>query len=161
MIRKFHLVAALVVAAAPALSQDLSTVKAIDVKAELTAVTNPAAAAYWATLDTDLETALATRLGDRIADTGLEISVDVEEVSLSNGFTETLGLADTRLVGDIEIVDETDNTHNQFYTLSIDVNQARPMMPAGTDEATLPADTRVYYDAMVAAFADGLVKRLR
>jgi hypothetical protein len=157
---QFAMVAALA-ATSPSFAQELSTVQSIDVTADLSAVNNAEAAAYWASLDTDLESAIATRLGDRIADEGIEITVDVEEVSLSNGFTDAIGLADTRLVGDINVVDEADRTRNQFYQLAIDVNMARPMMVAGTDEATLPTDTRVFYDAMVNAFADALVRDLR
>lgn len=154
---------ALLLAAIPSavMAQTMGPVQSIEVMAELSAVENPAAAAYWATLDTDLETAIATRLADRIADTGAEISVDIEEVSLSNGFTDTAGLAETRLVGGVNVTDENDATRSQFYTLTIDVNAATPMLPPGTDVATLTAGTRVFYDAMVAAFADALVRDLR
>ncbi len=156
------LAATLVLASAhPVLADTPSLVKDISVKTELSAVSNAAAAAYWASLDTDLKTAIATRLADRIGDTGAEIVVDVEEVSLSNGFTEKLGLAETRLVGDIKVTDADDDRRNQFYTLTIDVNRATPMLPPGADVATLPADTHVYYDAMVNAFAEGLVEKLR
>jgi DNA repair protein RadC len=43
----------------------------------------------------------------------------------------------------------------------LDVNAALPMIPAGVDVVTLPADSRVYYDAMIAAFAQGVVDRLK
>lgn len=156
------LAAALVLATTlPAMAADPTPVKGIAVTTELSAVSNEAAAAYWATLDTDLKTALATRLANRIGDTGAEIVIDIQEVSLSNGFTEKLGLADTRIVGDIVVTDEDDNRRNQFYTLTIDVNRATPMLPAGTDVTTLPADTRVYYTAMVDAFAENVVDNLR
>ena len=162
MMRSYSLPALLFAATATgALAQSMGPVQSIDVTAELSAVENPMAAAYWATLDTDLEAAIATRLADRIADTGADITVDVEEVSLSNGFTDVVGLADTRLVGDITVRDDADNSRNQFYTLTIDVNAAAPMMPAGTDVTTLSADTRVFYDAMVESFADVLVRDLR
>jgi hypothetical protein len=147
--------------ASSAVAQTSDTVKSIAVTAELSAVTNPAAAAFWATLDTDLETAIAVLLADRIADKGAEISVDIEEVSLSNGFTDVVGLAETRLVGDIAVRDDDDSRREQFYTLTVDVNAATQMMPAGTDITTIPADTRVYYDAMIAAFANAVVRDLR
>ncbi|MFZ1469431.1 MAG: hypothetical protein WAT09_10695 [Paracoccaceae bacterium] len=154
--------AALVLATSlPALAADEAPVKDISVTTELSAVTNEAAAAYWASLDTDLKTAIATRVADRIGDTGAVITIDIEEVSLSNGFTEKLGLADTRIVGDIMVQDDDDVRRNQYYTLTIDVNRATPMMPEGTDVATLPADTRVYYTAMVDAFAENVVENLR
>lgn len=137
------------------------TVKSIDVEVELGAVENPKAAAYWTTIADDLETAIVSQLTDQIADDGVEIKIDLEEVSLSSGFEEQLGLADTRLVGTVKMLHATDNTRFDTYDLAVDVNAAKLMIPADVDVVTLPADTRVYYDAMIAAFAQGVVDRLK
>ena len=154
--------AAVVLACAlPAFAADPSRVKEIDVKTELSAVTNEAAAAYWANLDADLETAIATRLVGRIGDKGAKIDIDIEEVSLSNGFTEKLGLAETRIVGDIGIRDDDDSGRNQFYALTVDINSAPPKFPEGMNVETAPADTRVYSEAMIEAFANHVVDNLR
>ena len=153
--------AALLACTLPAFADDPSLVKEIDVKTELSAVSNQAAAAYWANVDADLKNAIASRLDGRIGDTGAKIEIDIEEISLSNGFTEKLGLADTRLVGDIGIRDDDDSGRNQFYALTVDINSAPPKFPDGMTAKTAPADTRVYYDAMIEAFANHVVDNLR
>ncbi len=137
-----------------------ATVKSVDVEIELDAIENPKAAAYWTSIADDLETAIVARVTDQIDDDGVEVKIDLEEVSLSSGFEEELGLANTRLVGDV-VMDHSDNSRTDRYQLTVDVNAATPMIPAGIDVVTLPADSRVYYDAMIAAFAQGVVDRLK
>lgn len=137
-----------------------SMVKEIEVQVDLTALENPAAAARYATIAADLQSALATRLTDRIAEEGMRISVDLSEFELSNSFQEALGLADSKLVGDVKITDEKDNSNFEAYELTVTVEQARSFFPEGIDFATQTASSEEYYQAMIAAFADGLVKRL-
>jgi hypothetical protein len=136
------------------------TVKSIEVEVELDAIGNPKAAAYWTSIADDLENAIVSRITDQIADDGVDVKIDLEEVSLSSGFEETLGLADTRLVGTVMMTHASDNTRFGTYELTVDVNAAMPMIPEGVDVVTLPADTRVYYDAMIAAYAQAVVDRL-
>lgn len=138
-----------------------ATVKSVDVEVELDAIENPKAAAYWTSIADDLENSIVARITDQIADDGVEVKIDLEEVSLSNGFEDRVGLADTRLVGTVVMVHPTDNTRFGTYELTVDVNSAMPLIPAGVDVVTLPADTRVFYDAMIAAFAQGVVDRLK
>lgn len=137
------------------------TVKSIDVEVELDAVGNPKAAEYWTSIADDLENAIVAKITDQISNDGVVVKIDLEEVSLSNGFEEKLGLAETRLVGDVVMSHESDNTRFDSYQLTVDVNTALPLIPAGVDVVTLPADSRVYYDAMIAAFAQGVVDRLK
>jgi hypothetical protein len=143
-----------------AMAQDAPTVKSVEVAVELEAIGNPAAAAYWTTVADDLENAVVARITDQIADDGVKINIDLEEVSLSGGLTEKLGLAETRLVGNVVMTHDSDNGRFGAYMLTVDVNSAAPMFPPEVDIATLPADSRVYYDAMIAAFAQGVVDRL-
>lgn len=151
---------AFLMASTAAYAQDLPTVKSVEVTVELAAIGNEKAAAYWTAIADDLENAIVARITDQIADDGVDLTVDIEEVSLSNGFDEALGLADTRLAGMISQRSDTDERRSRTYELALDVNQALPMVPADVDLAALPTDTRVYYDAMIAAFADEVVKRL-
>jgi hypothetical protein len=138
-----------------------ATVKSVDVAVELDAIENPKAAAYWTSIADDLENSIVARITDQIADDGIEVKIDLEEVSLSNGFEDRMGLADTRLVGTVVMAHATDNSRFGTYELTVDVNSAMPLIPAGVDVVTLPADTRVFYDAMIAAFAQGVVDRLK
>lgn len=144
-----------------ALATTAPTVKSINVDVELEAVENPKAAAYWTSIADDLENAIAALVTEQIADDGVEVRIDLEEVELSGGFDEAMGLADTRLVGNVAMIHGTDNSRFGSYILTVDINAAMPMMPAGIDLVALPADTRVYYDAMIQAFAQAVVDRLK
>jgi hypothetical protein len=143
-----------------AIAQDRPTVKSVEVNVELEAIGNPAAAEYWTAVADDLENAIVARITDQISDDGINVKIDLEEVSLSGGLTEQLGLADTRLVGEVDMKHDTDNGRYGKYTLTVDINAATPMLPPDVDVTTIPADSRVYYDAMIATFADGVVERL-
>lgn len=162
MYRNFAIstLAALAISTA-AVAQTPPTVKSVDVDVELEAISNPDAAVYWTAIADDLENAIVKRLTDQIAEDGVEIKIDLEEVELSGGFTEAMNLAETRLVGNVAMIHATDNGRFGSYILTVDVNAARPLLPEDTDLVALPADTRVYYDAMVEAFAQGVVERLK
>lgn len=138
-----------------------ATVKSVDVEVELSAIENPRAAKYWTSIADDLENAIVAKVADQVSDDGIDLKIDLEEVWLSNGFEETLGLADTRLVGNVSMTHATDNSRFGTYELTVDVNTALPLIPADVDVTVLPADSRVYYDAMIAAFAQGVVDRLK
>lgn len=67
----------------------VDTVKEIEVTADLSAIQNADAAAYWGRLEADLEAAIASRLVDRLAEEGAEgarILVDLREVELASAF---------------------------------------------------------------------------
>lgn len=152
---------ALLILSTATLAATSPTVKSVDIDVELEAIGNPKAAAYWTTIAEDLENAIVKLVTEQIADDGVEVKIDLQEVELSGGFDEAMGLADTRLVGDVAMVHATDNSRFGAYTLTVDINAARPLLPQGVDLQTLPADTRVYYDAMIQAFAQGVVDRLK
>lgn len=146
--------------ATPVLAAEGKLVKEIDVGVELTALANPAAAERFATLETDLEAAIAARLTGQLAEEGVKISVDISEIELGNAFEETFDLADSRLVGLVKITDENNNTNFDTYKLTVDMAQSRLFLPLGVDVVVLAADRDAYYDAMVAAFADHVARRV-
>lgn len=157
--------AALIVAALAPLSfaqaSDNPKVGEIDVQIDMAALTNAFAAKHYATIEADLENALTSRLVDRLdKEDGVKITVDLSEFELSNTYNEAMNLADTRLVGDVNITDAKDNSNFDSWKLTVDVNATSPFLPAGTLLTTLKPDSDVYYKAMIAAFADGVVVRL-
>ncbi len=136
-------------------------VKTVEVDVALADVTNVTAAERFANLKPDLENAIAARLVDRTdAENGAKIMIDISEVELSNGFTDVFNLADTKLDGVVQIVGTAENPLTTRYELKVDVNTSMVYFPEGTDMATLPADSEVYYNAAIAAFADNVVKKL-
>lgn len=145
----------------PLFAQTAPTVKSVDVTVDIAAISNPKAAAYWTTFEGDLETAILAQITDQVADDGINLIIDVSEVELSNGFDEQMGFADTRMVAAVKMTHDTDNSRFGAYELSVDVNQVIPLLPEGTDITVLNSDTKTYYDAMVKAFANGVVERLK
>lgn len=132
----------------------------IDVTADLTAIGNEKAAAFWANLETDLENAIAARVTDRVADTGAEILVDIREVELASAFDRELNLGDAVLVGQVNIKDDTDNSNFDAYELSVSLENAQIVLPEGTF-LILSTDTTGAYNRLVETFADGVVSRLK
>lgn len=135
-----------------------SEVATIEVDADLSAIRNVEAAQVWSTLDTDLETEIAERLVGRIDDEGAAITVDINEVELANSFTQALGVADSKLIGDVEI--DAPGLFNKIdYTLTVTSEQAIAYYPDGTSVADLSMGSEIYYQAMLDAFADNIVAK--
>lgn len=133
-------------------------VATIEVDADLSAIRNVEAAQVWSTLDTDLETEIAERLVGRIDDEGASIAVDINEVELANSFTQALGVADSKLIGDVEI--DAPGLFNKIdYTLTVTSEQAIAYYPDGTSVADLSMGSEIYYQAMLDAFADNIVAK--
>ena len=132
-------------------------VSKIDISIDLPAVTNAAAALRYSNIADDLKDAISALLVDRIAEVGMVLQIDISEVELSNSYTEIVGSADTRLVGAVNVSDELNNANAKGFTLTVDVNQARPMFAADLDVTMISAGSDVFYQAMIAAFAANVV----
>jgi hypothetical protein len=133
--------------------------KEIDVSLEIDAVTNPAAVLRYANTADDLKNAIAARLIDRTdADEGVTIDINLSEVELSNSYTDLVGAADTRLVGDVKVTNGP-SLKNE-YQLTVDVNQAKVFFPATVDMTKLSASSDEFYTSLITAFADAVVVRL-
>ena len=146
--------------ATTALAQEPTTVREVDVEVDLGAIQNPEAATYWTDVAEDLENAIVARITDRTDPDGVRISIDIEEVSLASLYENLTDIADTRMVGQVNITSDTDNTKFNSYELSVRVEEALPFFPPGTVVTAIVRDTPEYYRAMVEAFADAVVRRL-
>jgi hypothetical protein len=136
-------------------------VKSVDVMISLEDLTNAEAATKFVNVEIDLENAIAARLINRIApEDGVEVTIDISELELSNSFTETFNLADTKLAGIVKVKGTAENPDSDNYELSVDVNSSMPFFPAGTVVETLSVDSDVYYTTLITAFADSVVRKL-
>lgn len=143
-------------AAAPALAA--TEVKEVEVSIDLEAINNPQAATVWSNIATDLQNAIVGRITDRIADDGVKISVDINEVELANSLQSAMGVADSKLAGRVNISSETDNS--KFATYDLDVSFDQAYLPVGTDITVLTIESPVYYATMVELFAERVVENL-
>lgn len=153
------LTATFLASTAPAFA--MTMIKEVDVSADLEAIKNPKAATYWTKVSDDLENAIVARLTDRIADNGAKITIDIDEVELANSFQETMGIADSKLVGSVSVTSDNDNTVFDGYVLTISYADTVPFFPEGTDMMKITNDSKEHYDAMIAAFATRVVADLK
>lgn len=138
----------------------LTPVEKIDVEADLTAIENRAAASVWTGLEGDLETALAERLANQIADDGATIEVEIDALELANSFEQQIGIADSEISGDVKIK-VPGLANNERYTLTVSSEQAQGFYPDGTVVADLTLGSEAYYQAIVAAFAENIAQKLQ
>jgi len=150
--------AALTLAATTAIAA--TNVKEIDVEVDLDAIENIQAAQVWTEVGSDLETAIAERLIGQLDDSGARILIDIDEVQLANSFQQAFGVADSVLVGDVNIK-EPGIANNERYTLTVQAEQLVAYFPDGTIQGDLTMGSEVYYTAMVNAFADNVVEKLK
>ena len=153
------LAASLVAFAAPAFSETL--VKEVEIEADLEAIKNASAAEHWTSIADDLENAMVERLVGMTSEDGAKISVDIDEVELANSLQSAMGTAESKLMGRVNISHESDNTKFDTYDLTVTFEQAGPFFLPGTDLTAITTDSKEYYDAMIAAFADAVVTRLK
>lgn len=161
MFRSFlatSLTAALLATAAPVFGETM--VKEVAVNADLTAIENAQAGAHWATLTDDLKNAIVSRLGSLASDEGAKLTVEIDSVELANTLQSAAGVADSRLIGQVIVTSQTDNTKFETYDLTVTFADAGPLFVKGTDLAKITSDSKEYYDAMIAAFAEHVVAKL-
>ena len=162
MFRKFlaaSLITVAVIAASPSFAK-VTMVKEVEVNADLKAIQNAKAAAHWATLADDLKSAIVTRLTDRIADDGVKVMIDIDSVELASSLQSATGAANSHLKGHVNILSDNGAMKAQSYDLTIGFEQAGPFFLPGTDLTKVSMDSNEYYQAMIAAFADSVVRDL-
>ncbi len=150
--------AAFTLAASTALAA--TPVKEIDVEVDLAAIENIQAAQVWTEIGGDLETAIAERIVNQLDDSGARVLIDIDEVQLANSFQQAIGASEAVLVGDVNIK-VPGIANNENYTLSVQAEQAKAYFPDGTVMSDLTMSSDAYYTAMVNAFADNVVEKLK
>lgn len=135
-------------------------VSAVTVTADVTAIQNQKAAAYWSNVAADVQNAIVARLVDRIAEEGATITVDLREVELASSFERAINASDAVLVGQVNVSDLNDNTNFAAYELSISLGTAASVSADGQSFYYDTLDTPEAYLALVNAFADNVIKRL-
>lgn len=162
MLRNF-LAAALtttILATAPAAFAE-TMVKEVVVNADLSAVDNAKAGEHWATLTDDLQNAIVTRIAPLAAEEGVKITVEIDSVELANSFQSAVGVADSKLAGQVRVTSDIASPSVENYDLVVSFEQAGPFFLPGTDLSKITTDSKEYYDAMIAAFADYVAARLK
>ena len=139
---------------------DPQMVSKVEVIVNSAAIDNAEAADYMQRLSSDLNAAIMTKLGDRVSETGAVVTVDVAQVELANSFQDQIGIADSRLVGDVAVRAADSDVDLKNYQLTVSFADAGAFFPAGTDLTAVTWDSPLYYTAMIDAFADRVVVNL-
>lgn len=150
---------ALAALSSPLAAQE-TPVESVDVTFDLQDVESKVAAEFWADLEGDLETEIVRLVATRIAESGSEISIDIDEFDVSNSFQGAIGV-DSVLTASVEVKNEDDPTKNSFYDLRVTVDEAARIKRDGDGAELITHEREDVYRAMVETFAEGVVKRLR
>ena len=135
-------------------------VKEVDVNVSLDDIENAAATEVWKSVETDLEAAIAARLVSQLSDTGAEISVDLDEVSLASNFENAFGIEDAVLAGQVE-VRTPDDGMVENYTLTVMAEDVVRADPDTGDVVAVEISADAIYDAMIAGFADNVATKVQ
>ncbi|RLJ40760.1 hypothetical protein BCF46_3330 [Litoreibacter meonggei] len=136
-------------------------VSKVEVGVDLTAVKNETAAAYYTSIENDLETAIIAKLTQQLSTSGASVLVDVDELSLANSFQSILGIAESELAGSIIVSNLEDNSQHQSYDLKVSFEPAPVVLSADEDVVILRSNTADYYAQMVDAFAENVADKLK
>lgn len=138
-------------------------VASIDVSIDLSAVTNAEAAKRFTYIADDLKNAIAAVLVDRIlpeGEEGLRLTIDINEVELSNSYSDAAGFADTHLEASVNVADATNNANAKGFRLIVDITEVLPILPPDTNIKVLRAGSDEFYEALVKAFAINVVQEM-
>jgi hypothetical protein len=131
----------------------------VNVTADVTAITNGRAAAFWANIAPDLEGAILARPVDRLADDGATITVDIRELALADAFERAFSLEDAVLGGQVNVSHPTDNTAFDSYEPSLSLEGGQLIDTAGQVIVVTGIDAPEAYATLVERFAQGVVER--
>jgi hypothetical protein len=146
--------AALALAACAGREPEPLTISEIQVETDLTAVGSREAVAYWQSLSSDLETAIANQFVGSIDPAGNVITVDVDEISLTSPFASGATAETARLSGRVEMLNPA-GTSEGAWNITATAQDVVDFLPVGTNVETVRPTTPEYYSAVVQAFARG------
>jgi hypothetical protein len=137
------------------------TVSDVAVTSDLSAVTSRDAATYWGNLESDLASAIAGQFVGETGPDGVNIAVDIDELSLANFVQSQAGADSARLTGDVAVFDARNDEQVGFYTVSASANEVASFLPADRDIVTISPTSAEFYSAAVQAFARGVADAVR
>jgi hypothetical protein len=137
------------------------TVSDVAVSSDLSAVTSRDAARYWGNMESDLESAIAAEFVGQTGPGGVNIEVDIDEISLANFFQSQAGADNARLTGSVAVIDAQNEQQRGFYTVSASANEVATFLPPDSDVVTVSRTSAEFYSAVVQAFARGVADAVR
>jgi hypothetical protein len=136
------------------------TISEVSVQTDLSAMQSREAVSYWQSLSDDLQTAIASEFAGSFDPGGNSITVDIDELSLSQTYVASGSIEDARLSG-LVTVEQADGTDLGAYNVTATSSDLVNYLPPGTDVVTISPTSVVYYTAIVQAFASGAASAIR
>lgn len=153
--------AALALAACAASEPEPLLISTVEVTTDLSAIQGQGAVEYWQTLSSDLETAIAAQFQGSVDPAGHPVTVDVDELSLTETYAAGATIDNAALSGVVTLGDiEPDGREDPAYTVTATTRDVEPYLEDGSSEG-MTSTNREYYDALVQAFARGTAETLR
>ncbi|MGY6547980.1 MAG: hypothetical protein ACXIU7_03105 [Roseinatronobacter sp.] len=132
----------------------------VDVTADLSVIEDAEAAAFWNTLEQDLEAALMTRLADQLTEEdGARLVVNIERFAIEEPLAP-FAVENAALAGRIHVIDLNNNANFDSFELSVQLDGLSIIAPDGTALASAEFAPDQVYLTLVNAFADNVAARV-
>ncbi len=142
-------------------TEEQFTISSVTVNTDLSAIQSRDAVDYWQNLSSDLETAIASEFVGAVDPSGHPLTVDVDELSLSETFSADATIDSAALAGVVTVGDiEPDGRPDPAYTVTATAQDATQYLQS-ENVVDIDPSTAGYYDAIVKAFASGAADAVR
>lgn len=132
----------------------------VDVTADLTVIEDAEAAAFWNTLETDLEARLLALLADHIAEDGARLVVNVESFAVEEPLAP-FTIENAALSGRVHVVDLNNNANFESFELSVRIEGMTVQNADGADILAIELDPDAIYTTLVDNFAENIAERFQ
>lgn len=159
MTRFTILASASMIALASVAQAEQLRVNSIDVTVELPVAEGANALELWPTIESDLETAIATDIADQIGESIHDVRVNLNEVSLDGAYVLEPGGAFNTMAGFVNVFRDDETVPLESFPLRLEAYSASAVnAPEGA--IILPPEQEAFYDALIMAFAAETGKHL-
>lgn len=133
----------------------------IEVGVTAAEITSAEAATRYANVSDDLTAAIADALAVSNLDNGVRITVDLDEVVLTDSFSRAPGATASSLMAGTVSVERQEATGSQRkFNLAVTSDQVMPYMPENANVTVLEPSSDAVYDAVIKTFAAAVVANL-
>ncbi len=131
----------------------------VDVTADLTVIEDTEAAAFWNTLETDLESRLLALLADQIDENGARLVVNVESFAVEEPLAP-FTVENAALSGRVHVVDLSNNANFESFELSVRLEGLSVQNADGAEVLATDIAPDMVYSTLVDSFAERIVDRI-
>lgn len=132
----------------------------VDVSADLTTIEDARAAEFWNTLEADLESAVLSRIAERISEDGARLVLNIESFAIEDAPESGFTIDAAALIGRVHVIDLNNNANFDSYELSVSLQGMSVTDESGAAMVVADMPDEMAYQTLVEAFADHVAQRL-